>query len=40
MANPYADLFQVPGARAFVLAGMFARMTGVSAVGVVCYALG
>ncbi|AZF10621.1 ABC transporter, permease protein [Pseudomonas sp. R2-37-08W] len=26
MANPYAELFQVPGARAFVLAGMLARM--------------
>ena len=26
MANPYAALFQVPGARAFVLAGMLARM--------------
>ena len=26
MANPYAELFQAPGARAFVLAGMLARM--------------
>ncbi|WP_447095588.1 MFS transporter [Pseudomonas sp. CF10PS3] len=26
MANPYAELFKVPGARAFVLAGMLARM--------------
>ena len=26
MANPYAALFQVQGARAFVLAGMLARM--------------
>lgn len=26
MANPYAELFQAPGSRAFVLAGMIARM--------------
>ncbi|MFC6299174.1 MFS transporter [Pseudomonas sp. CCM 7893] len=26
MANPYAELFQAPGSRAFVLAGMLARM--------------
>ena len=26
MANPYAELFQAPGARAFVMAGMLARM--------------
>ena len=26
MANPYAELFQAPGARAFVLAGMLARI--------------
>ncbi|MDR6918788.1 ABC-type spermidine/putrescine transport system permease subunit II [Pseudomonas sp. 3296] len=26
MANPYRDLFKAPGSRAFVLAGMIARM--------------
>ena len=26
MANPYRELFTAPGARAFVLAGMLARM--------------
>ena len=26
MANPYRELFTAPGARAFVLAGMIARM--------------
>ncbi|MCP1444486.1 hypothetical protein J3D54_003618 [Pseudomonas sp. GGS8] len=33
MANPYRELFQAPGARAFMLAGMIARipisMTGI-----------
>jgi hypothetical protein len=26
MANPYRDLFKAPGSRAFILAGMIARM--------------
>ena len=26
MANPYRELFKAPGSRAFVLAGMIARM--------------
>ncbi|MGY2290396.1 MFS transporter [Pseudomonas sp. SDO528_S397] len=36
MANPYAELFQAPGTRAFVLAGMVARMpVSMTGIGVI-----